>query len=212
MNEGDVVADLCAAPGGKSTHIASELNGTGLLVSNDISPGRVKNLNKNIQLSGIRNAIVMSEDPVKLANKWPEYFDKVLVDAPPCSGEGMFRKEPKLVGSWENDGPEAFVDTQRSILTSAHRMLKVGGALVYSTCTYNTMENEENILWFLTEYPEYEVVDITYELGVSSGFPIDNCGDLSKTARVWPYLHEGEGHYIAKLIKKKAVSSRAQVQ
>lgn len=197
---GDKVIDLCAAPGGKTTQIASDLRGQGLLVSNDISHGRVKNLNKNIQLSGIRNALVLSEDPIKLAKRWPMYFDKVLIDAP-CSGEGMFRKEAKLVSSWENDGPEGFIEVQRSLLTSAHELLRVGGELVYSTCTYNLEENESNIVWFLQTYEGYEVVDISTNLGVSSGFDISDDYDLSSTARVWPHRHKGEGHYIAKLRK-----------
>lgn len=204
---GEWIIDLCAAPGGKTTQIASAMAGQGLLVSNDISPGRVKNLNKNVQISGIRNAVVLSEDPVKLAKKWPQQFDKVLIDAP-CSGEGMFRKEPKLVSSWESEGPDSFVPVQRLILSSAHELLKPGGELVYSTCTYNLEENEKNILWFLESCPDMELVDITGVLGVSSGFSISERHDLARTARVWPHLHEGEGHYIAKLRKRAALDDK----
>lgn len=198
--EGDLVIDLCAAPGGKTTHIASDLQGTGLIVANDISPSRVKNLNKNVQISGIRNALVLSEDPVKLAKAWPETADKVLVDAP-CSGEGMFRKEPKLISSWEASGPESFVEVQRSILTSADALLKKGGVLVYSTCTYNTLENEENIQWFLKRHPEYTLESLSEKLQVSQGLAVNGDTELLKCARVWPHKHKGEGHFIARLVK-----------
>ena len=197
---GDKVIDLCAAPGGKTTHIASDLQGEGLIVTNDISPSRVKNLNKNVQLAGIRNGLVMSEDPIKLAVRWPGVFDKVLVDAP-CSGEGMFRKEPKLVISWTNSGPEEFVEVQRSILSSAHELLKPGGVLVYSTCTYNTDENEKNIQWFLDEYSEYSIDPIADKLGISDGLALMDSPELVGCGRVWPHKDKGEGHFVARLIK-----------
>lgn len=198
---GDLVIDLCAAPGGKTTQIASQLMGEGLIVTNDISPSRVKTLNKNVQLNGIRNTLVLSEDPIKLASRWPALFDKVLVDAP-CSGEGMFRKDPKLIGSWEADGPDSFIDVQRSILTSAHKLLKPGGVLVYSTCTYNIKEDEGNIDWFLREYPEYVLEPLAKQLKVSEGIGIVGNETLKDCARVWPHRHTGEGHFIAKLIKQ----------
>lgn len=197
---GDLVIDLCAAPGGKSTQIASDLQNDGLLVSNDISAGRVKVLKKNLEQSGIRNSLIVSENPMKLADRWTGVFDRVIVDAP-CSGEGMFRKDTKLVSSWENEGPEVFVAIQREILEAAHRLLKVNGELVYSTCTYNMMENEENIQWFMNAFSGYELVDIKSDLGVSSGFQTDGLADTECTARVWPHHHEGEGHFIAKLKK-----------
>lgn len=202
---GDKVIDLCAAPGGKTTQIAGDLAGKGLIVSNDISPSRVKNLNKNVQLAGIRNALVMSEDPVKLAIKWPGLFDKVLVDAP-CSGEGMFRKEPKLVKSWTDSGPEEFVTVQRNILASAHELLKPGGVLVYSTCTYNIEENEKNIQWFLTTYEDYRIDPIAQQLGISEGIALDNNPELVGCGRVWPHRNKGEGHFIVRLIKGNATT------
>jgi len=198
--EGDWVIDLCAAPGGKSTQVAADLGGQGLLVSNDISPSRVKSLNRNIQTNGIRNAIVMSEDPVKLAQRWPNLFDRVLVDAP-CSGEGMFRKEPKLIDAWLNEGPEGFVPIQRQILTAAYDLLKPGGTLVYSTCTYNLEENEENMLWFLETYKDCSLEPIAHKLQISNGFDPDASGRGESCARVWPHLHKGEGHFIARLHK-----------
>ncbi len=198
VEAGDCVIDLCAAPGGKSTQIAAELQGQGLLVTNDISPSRVKALNKNIQINGVRNALVLSEDPVKLAKLWPSRFDKVIVDAP-CSGEGMFRKEPKLMQAWMDEGPEVFVPIQRSILTSADQLLKSGGELVYSTCTYNIEENELNIKWFLEQHPDYELIDVPELIGIEKGMDVGT--DLTKTGRVWPHKMKGEGHYVAKLRK-----------
>ncbi|PKM57714.1 MAG: SAM-dependent methyltransferase [Firmicutes bacterium HGW-Firmicutes-3] len=199
----DKIIDLCAAPGGKTTHMAAMMENRGLIVSNDISPSRVRNLNKNIQINGIRNCIVTSEDPACLANAWPNYFDKVLVDAP-CSGEGMFRKDPKLIKSWEENGPDDFVPIQRSILASAHRLLKSGGTLTYSTCTFNMKENEYMIAEFLKTYPQYELIELENILPVSNGFTMDSFGEnLERTKRLWPHLHEGEGHFVAKMYKKE---------
>lgn len=197
---GEWVIDLCGAPGGKSTQTAAGLMGKGLLVSNDISPSRVKSLNKNIQMNGVTNAIVMSEDPVKLAEKWPALFHKVLVDAP-CSGEGMFRKEPKLIDSWATEGPEVFVPIQRQILEAAYTLLRPGGTLVYSTCTYNTDENEGNVLDFLEAHGDCEVLDVAGSLGVSRGFDVDGTGRGLLCGRVWPHKQAGEGHFVA-LIRK----------
>jgi NOL1/NOP2/sun family putative RNA methylase len=198
---GEKIIDLCAAPGGKSTQIASAMNQVGVLVSNDISPSRVKNLHKNLQLSGVRNAIVLSENPNKIASAWPGYFDKVLVDAP-CSGEGMFRKDPKLIHSWEENGPNNFVPIQQEILKAAALLLKEGGEIIYSTCTYNHEENEKMIQWFLDQHPGYEVVKIHGLDTLEDGFVIDQGnGSLRNTKRAWPHLVNGEGHFIAKLKK-----------
>ena len=200
-NPGDKIIDLCAAPGGKTTHMAAMMDHSGLIVSNDISPSRVKHLNKNVQISGIRNCVVTSEDPTELAKAWPGYFDKVLVDAP-CSGEGMFRKDPKLIKSWEENGPDDFVPIQRSILASAHRLLKNGGTLTYSTCTFNMKENEFMIAEFLKAYPQYELVELKHILPVADGFSMGKDLYMERTKRLWPHLHEGEGHFVAQFIKK----------
>ncbi|MBR2383758.1 MAG: RsmB/NOP family class I SAM-dependent RNA methyltransferase, partial [Anaerotignum sp.] len=136
IEEGDIVLDLCAAPGGKTTQLAARLKGTGLLVANDISAGRAKTLLKNVELMGIRNTIVMSETPEKIANRLPEFFDKILVDAP-CSGEGMFRKEPDMVKSWDEKMLKFCQTEQAKILEACAPMLKEGGMLLYSTCTFS---------------------------------------------------------------------------
>lgn len=127
--------DICAAPGGKSTELAAKLHGTGLLVSNDISASRAKALLKNLEVFGAENALIISEAPYKLAERFHEYFDKILIDAP-CSGEGMFRKSVSMITAWENNGNQLFADLQRSILDQVVTMLKPGGMLLYSTCTF----------------------------------------------------------------------------
>ena len=197
IEEGDVVLDLCAAPGGKTTQLAARLNGTGLLVANDISAGRAKTLLKNVELMGIRNAIVMSETPEKIANRLPEFFDKILVDAP-CSGEGMFRKEPDMVKSWDENMLEFCQTEQAKILEACAPMLKEGGMLLYSTCTFSPEENEKSIGDFLVNHPEFELVPIEKKNGFVSGLaPFEAC------ARLYPHKLKGEGHFLALLRKKE---------
>ena len=195
--EGDVVLDLCAAPGGKTTQLAARLNGTGLLVANDISAGRAKTLLKNVELMGICNAIVMSETPDKIANRLPAFFDKILVDAP-CSGEGMFRKEPDMVKSWDAKMLDFCQTEQAKILEACAPMLKEGGMLLYSTCTFSPEENEKSIGDFLENHPEFELVEIPKENGFVSGLaPFEAC------ARLYPHKLQGEGHFLALLRKKE---------
>ena len=197
IEEGDVVLDLCAAPGGKTTQLAARLNGTGLLVANDISAGRAKTLLKNVELMGIRNAIVMSETPDKIANRLPEFFDKILVDAP-CSGEGMFRKEPDMVKSWDAKMLEFCQTEQAKILEACAPMLKEGGMLLYSTCTFSPEENEKSIGDFLESHSEFELVEIPKENGFVKGLsPFEAC------ARLYPHKLKGEGHFLALLRKKE---------
>ena len=137
---GDTVLDLCAAPGGKAAQIAAKLQGQGLLVANDASASRSRALVKNLTLCGVRNAIILKETPKRLAPRFAGYFDKILVDAP-CSGEGMFRKDPDAAKAWTENKPEACILLQREILHYAAQMLKPGGCLLYSTCTFNERVN-----------------------------------------------------------------------
>ena len=143
IEPGDRVLDVCAAPGGKATELGAKLQGKGVLMANDISNSRAKGLLKNIELFGIGNMLVLSEEPGKLTEYFPEYFDKILIDAP-CSGEGMFRKDKKMVKAWEEHGPEFFSKIQRSIITQAASMLRPGGMMLYSTCTFDP---SSNICW-----------------------------------------------------------------
>ena len=144
VDENDIVLDTCAAPGGKSTKLATKLNHTGLLISNDISSSRCQGLIKNIELFGCDNAWVTSEDLTNMEEHYPETFDKILVDAP-CSGEGMFRKEPDLIKSWIEKDDTFYPPIQKNILNATVSMLKPGGSIVYSTCTFSIHENEEVI-------------------------------------------------------------------
>lgn len=164
IEEGDRVLDLCAAPGGKSTELGAKLNRTGMLVSNDISASRAKALLKNIEINGIPNALIVNEAPHKLAENFPEFFDKILVDAP-CSGEGMFRKEPAIIKNWEQYGVGYYSKLQREILPSAIKMLKPGGYMVYSTCTFSTLEDEGSLKFILDNFPEMSVVKMDYDFG-----------------------------------------------
>ena len=198
VEEGDRVLDLCAAPGGKSTELGARLKGTGLLVSNDISASRAKALLKNIELFGIGNALVTCEYPEKLATVFPGFFDKILVDAP-CSGEGMFRQDGKLIKSWESQGPDFFAPIQRGILEAAAGMLKDGGYMVYSTCTFSKEEDEDNIRFFLDKHPEFSLEKIPEYEGFTRGF------GMEEAVRLFPHKLKGEGHFVA-LLKKKSDS------
>lgn len=206
IEPGDRVLDLCAAPGGKATELGAKLNHTGLLVANDISNSRAKALLKNIELFGIPNVLVTSEPPEKLAEKFPAFFDKILIDAP-CSGEGMFRKNPGMMKDWETYGPKHYSELQRSIVPHAIRMLKPGGMLLYSTCTFSPEENESSVKFMLDLDPDLEVVEIPnrYE-GFAPGRPElieDGTDDLKNCVRIWPHKMNGEGHFIALLRKKE---------
>ena len=201
--ENDTVLDLCAAPGGKTTQLGARLGGTGLLVANDISAGRAKTLLKNVELAGIRNAIVMSETPERIAERLPNFFDKILVDAP-CSGEGMFRKEPDMVKSWDADMLAFCRSEQAKILEACAPMLKAGGMLLYSTCTFSPEENEKSIGDFLERHPEFELMPIAKKNGFAEGLaPYTDC------ARLYPHRLKGEGHFLALLRKKEAAEGKA---
>ncbi len=201
---GDKVLDISAAPGGKSTQIAAKLQGEGVLVANDISPKRTKALVKNIEIFGVKNAIVTNEEPRKLAAKFVEYFDKILVDAP-CSGEGMFRRDPKAIKSWDEFSVQECCSMQKDILQWIPKLLKPGGRLVYSTCTFSPEENEGTIDWFLKEYPEFEIEAIEGIEGLDRGRPewIGASNQLTKAGRAWPHKINGEGHFVACLRKKE---------
>ena len=141
VRPGQRVLDLCASPGGKSTQIACLLGGQGLLVANEPVPARAQVLSRNVERMGVRNAVVLSALPDALAPRFPAFFDRVLVDAP-CSGEGMFRRQEETRAEWTPQSPAGCAGRQLEILSQACRMLRPGGLMVYSTCTFNTVENE----------------------------------------------------------------------
>ena len=212
VEPGDKVLDVCAAPGGKATELGAKLKGEGVLIANDISNSRAKGLLKNIEVFGIGNVLVLSEEPGKLEGYFEEYFDKILIDAP-CSGEGMFRKDKKMVKAWEEHGPEFFANIQKSIITQAARMLKPGGLMLYSTCTFDGRENEGSIEYLRNAYPAFEILEIAPYEGFAKGMPeLTESKEeaYEKTVRIFPHKMKGEGHYLALLRKgdEKAEADR----
>lgn len=216
VEPGERVLDLCAAPGGKSTQIGVALQREGLLVSNEIHPARAKILSENIERLGIRNAIVTNESPEKLATIFEGFFDKILVDAP-CSGEGMFRKNEDAKNEWSPENVQICADRQDGILDCAANMLRPGGRLVYSTCTFAPVENEGSISRFLNRHQDFIVIEVEAPEGFEGGNPAwaweNGCGQasLAHTLRIWPHKVNGEGHYLAVLQKCGVLDKTEQV-
>lgn len=188
---GDRVLDLCAAPGGKSTQLAAYMEGRGVLVCNEPVPARAKILSRNIERMGVSNAVVVSALPEELSPLWPGFFDKLLVDAP-CSGEGMFRRHPETRAEWTPASPAGCAQRQSRILDHAARMLRPGGRLAYSTCTFNETENEGVIGAFLKTHPDFALVP----------FSLPGLPESDGTLRLWPHRVRGEGHFVALLEKR----------
>lgn len=206
VQPGEKVLDLCAAPGGKSTQIAGYLQEEGLLVCNEIHPARAKILSENIERMGVPNACVTNETPARLSEKFPGYFDRILVDAP-CSGEGMFRKNEVACEEWSPENVELCAERQDEILDCAANMLRPGGRLVYSTCTFAPAENEGSISRFLERHPEFALLPIDKSaMGLPEG-KCDGTGDMRNTLRLWPHVVHGEGHFAAVLQKDGSVDA-----
>ena len=204
VEPGDRVLDLCAAPGGKSTAIAAKLQGEGILISNDISASRCKPLLKNMEMAGVSNAVITCESPEKLADRFFGYFDKVLVDAP-CSGEGMFRREPSMVKSWSLEEVNRYAELQREILSHAAQMVKPGGYLLYSTCTFAKEEDEQTVEYFLEQNADFSLQELPICDGIEEGRPewtVSGREDVKNCRRFLPYKVRGEGHFAA-LFKKR---------
>ena len=234
VRPGEKVLDLCAAPGGKSTQIAGYLQGEGLLVSNEIHPARAKILSENMERLGVRNSCVTNETPTRLSEKFAEYFDRILVDAP-CSREGMFRTNEAACEEWSPENVMLCAKRQDEILDHAAQMLRPGGRLVYSTCTFAPAENEGSISRFLERHPEFSLLPIDK---ASMGLPEGKCDgrpewadgfggggsdwtngsqkgngvrqELRYTLRLWPHIVRGEGHFAAVLQKQGLVSEDYQ--
>lgn len=208
IQPGQKVLDLCAAPGGKSTQISAPMQGKGLLICNEIHPARAKILSENIERMGVRNACVINENPTRLSEKFPEYFDRILVDAP-CSGEGMFRKNETACGEWSPENVKMCADRQDEILDHAARMLRPGGKMVYSTCTFAPLEDEGSVERFLKRHDDFVLLPIDKRglglpEGVCDGRPEWTEGknrEFCGTLRLWPHRVKGEGHFAAVLQK-----------
>lgn len=206
---GELILDLCAAPGGKSTQIAAKMGGSGFLLCNEIHPVRAKILSENIERMGICNACVTNETPEHLAEVFPEYFDRVLVDAP-CSGEGMFRKNEEACGEWSQENVELCARRQDGILDCAARMLRPGGILVYSTCTFAPEENEGSVSRFMGRHGEFVLLPVQKnQLGLAGANGVPEWAEkpvpgMENTLRLWPQRIRGEGHFAA-IMKKEAV-------
>lgn len=205
VEPGDFVLDTCAAPGGKSTELAAKLQDQGLLFTNDISASRAQALLKNLELFGIGNSFVCSEDIPKLAQYFPSFFNKILIDAP-CSGEGMFRKEPSIMHSWQERGNQYYVTIQKSIVEHAIQMLKPGGMLVYSTCTFDPCENEDIVEYMLQLDPTLHVVSVDKY----SQFCDGRSENTKDCIRIYPHKVHGEGHFVA-LLQKDGIEQKSDV-
>lgn len=193
VKEDDYVLDMCAAPGGKSCYIGMKLSNEGLLVSNDIDTKRAKILSGNIERFGLKNTIVTSVAPERFEKILPEFFDKIVLDAP-CSGEGMFRKDNPAIETYSINKVKECSFIQKQLIDTAMKLLKPGGTLIYSTCTYNTIENEENIQYLLDHY-DVSLIPIDIKEGMSHGI------NIKEAIRLYPHRFNGEGHFICKIRK-----------
>lgn len=199
----DFVLDMCAAPGGKSCEIASRLTEEGVLIANDIEASRARILSENIERFGLDNTIVTNVDPMRFTKQFQEAFDKIVLDAP-CSGEGMFRKLEQAVDTWSEDKVLECAHIQKNLLKGAYDMLKQGGMVIYSTCTYSYEENEAMVHYAVDELG-FELLPLSKSHGLCPGV------DLDEVVRCYPHHYRGEGHFIA-LLRKPGNSPRKVVR
>ncbi len=210
VEPGDRILDLCAAPGGKATALGAALKGSGLLFANDISTSRARALLRNLELFGISDLLVADMDPRDLPERYTGFFDKIMLDAP-CSGEGMFRKDDNLAKDWSPEKVASLCVIQRSLILQAADMLRPGGMMMYSTCTFETAENEDVIRHLLKECPDMELLPLPSYEGFRPGFSIP--GEefpVSRCVRIFPHCMDAEGHFMA-LLRKKGASFSGSV-
>lgn len=201
LGEGDIVLDSCSAPGGKTTQLSAMVGESGIVVANEYEKKRCRILQSNVERMGCKNTVVCNLDTAVLAEKYPDTFDLVLCDAP-CSGEGMFRKNPRAVEEWSEENVKMCAERQREILENVAKCVKRGGKLLYSTCTFSLEENEENVARFLDTHPDFSLADAEKELvlNTADGIMIDGCEyDMKKCRRIYPHTSRGEGQFIAVL-------------
>ncbi|WP_417183284.1 RsmF rRNA methyltransferase first C-terminal domain-containing protein [Blautia sp.] len=203
ITPGENVLDLCAAPGGKATALGAMLNGSGLLVANDISSSRTRALLRNVELFGITNAFVTNETPAHLKDRFPEFFHKILLDAP-CSGEGMFRKEDALARDWTPEKSDELSVLQKELILQAADMLRPGGQLLYSTCTFAPKEDEGVVSYLLENRPDMKLMELPAYEGFAPGVPAWGNDDpaLSRCVHLFPHKMQGEGHFMALFCKE----------
>jgi 16S rRNA C967 or C1407 C5-methylase (RsmB/RsmF family)/NOL1/NOP2/fmu family ribosome biogenesis protein len=203
VRPGHRVLDLAAAPGGKATQVAGRLGGQGVVVANEVQRGRVQALADNLDRWGSPRTVLAGETVARLAEALPGGFDRVLLDAP-CSGEGLFRRNPAAAAQWRPGHVPGSAERQRGLLADAARLVRPGGVLVYSTCTFAPEENEQQVARFLTANPDWELLQVPLHPGFAPGRPDWAPGgppELSRTVRLWPHHLRGEGHFIAKLVR-----------
>lgn len=203
VKEDDYVLDMCAAPGGKTCAIAMKLSENGLMIANDINSLRAKILSENVERFGLDNTIVTNCDPIMFTKQLKGFFDKIILDAP-CSGEGMFRKDDKAIETWSVDKVNECAYIQRKLIDAAYELLNDGGELIYSTCTYSILENEDTIRYALDNY-DFSLINIEKSHGMCEGI------DMKEAVRLYPHKYEGEGHFIA-LLKKNGSSDKQKVK
>ncbi len=206
---GERILDLCAAPGGKTIQIATALGDSGLLWSNEYVAARARVLAQNVERWGCRRSVVSNKDTGPLCEGLADFFDGVIVDAP-CSGEGMFRKEPVALEQWSVDNIRLCATRQGEILDNAAKAVRPGGRLVYSTCTFAPEENECMVAAFLASHPDFELLPIDVDWGCAAfsfdavkGFcDLETCdADLTRCRRIFPH-QGGEGHFVALLRRR----------
>ena len=200
LPHGACVLDSCSAPGGKTSQLAAAVGDEGIVVANEYDKKRCRVLQGNIERMGAKNTVICNLDTSVLAEIYPEKFDLVLCDAP-CSGEGMFRKNPRAIEEWSEENVKMCAERQREILGNVAKCVKPGGELLYSTCTFSLEENEENVAWFLLSHKDFELVDVCDALkrNTSDGIMLDSapCVDMTKCRRIYPHKSLGEGQFIA---------------
>ena len=208
------VADLCAAPGGKSSQIAERLGGSGFLLSNEYVPKRAKIIVGNFERLGVKNAIVTSLDTARIREMYEAVFDLVVVDAP-CSGEGMFRKSEEAISDWSDDNVILCAKRQREILENAKGLVKPGGYILYSTCTYSPEENEETVADFIIANPDFKLVKVNERLlkktrpGIEKyAKGIDN---IECTRRFYPHVSDGEGQFLALMQRDEKCDIKSRI-
>src|SRR4030043_1347959 len=210
---GEKVLDLAAAPGGKTTHLAALMKNTGILVANEIHPRRVWDLAENLERCGVTNAVVTNDSPQHLSEHFGEYFDRIMLDAP-CSGEGMFRKSETARKEWKPESPHNCSIRQYSILEYTARMVKPGGCIAYTPCTFSTEENEGVIARFLENHSEFDLKIIDQKPGLFPSKPewinLPQEHKIKRTIHIWPHQSKGEGHFIALLQKNSSMKNNSQ--